>query len=269
MSNNKFQHASGFTSVDNDIFYIQSVASASAFSLFLRIFRATHGYGVAVKALSGVYLQKTTNLSKNTVTKATKELEELGILLVKRRARLASYYQISVKGVMKAAAEVRKAIAVDLEAADDLSEEVKISEDLIESTEEGVEVEQIDNPEDGFNSFWGVYDKKNSRSECLNMWKKLSNDDKLSIMNHLEKYIPSTPEKQFRKDPLNYLKNKSWNDEVVPRTVVSSAPKQESYTPPPPPVVTSKPVRDDVVKEGSEADRKINEFLRKHGRKVA
>lgn len=259
----KFPHASGFTSIDNDLFYLQSTLSASAFSLLVRIYRATHGYGESVKALSGVYLQKTTNLSKNTVTKATKELEEAGVLLVQRRARLASYYQISVKTVLRLAEEIKESLAINLEAAEVLPEEVKISEPELEP-----EAEEVIIKDSGFEDFWSTYDKKNSRSECLKLWCKLSSEEKKGIMKHLEKYVPSTPEKQFRKDPINYLKAKSWNDEVVPRGVSTDSPKQDSYSPTPP-VAESKPVRNDVVVEGSEADRKINEFLRLHGRKVA
>lgn len=34
-------------------------------------------------------------------------------------------------------------------------------------------------------------------------------------MQHLEVYIKATPDKQYRKHPMTYLNNKSWNDEVI------------------------------------------------------
>lgn len=35
------------------------------------------------------------------------------------------------------------------------------------------------------------------------------------IIEHLPKYVESTPEKGFRKDPMTYLNNESWNDEII------------------------------------------------------
>jgi len=34
-------------------------------------------------------------------------------------------------------------------------------------------------------------------------------------MQHLPKYKLSRPDKTFRKDPLTYLNNKSWEDEII------------------------------------------------------
>ena len=34
-------------------------------------------------------------------------------------------------------------------------------------------------------------------------------------MDHLPNYIDSTPDKSFRKNPMTYLNNKSWEDEII------------------------------------------------------
>lgn len=271
MSNTIFPNKTGFTQIDNELFYVQSVVSASAFSLLVRIYRATQGYGVAVKALSGVYLQKTTNLSKNTVTKATKELEAIGVLLVKRRARLSSYYQVSVKGVAKVCKEVKDSLEenienldLDLEDMDDSVVEESATPEVVVVEDEEPEVMAL--PDTGFDIFWSVYDKKVGKEVSKLAWGKLKKTDHKDIMNHLEDYVKSTPEKQYRKDPVNYLKDKVWQDEVVERViapVVSTSNNTQQPSKFSAPVVEVR----DVVKEGTDADSKIKDFLKNYGRK--
>ena len=273
MPNTLFPHSSGFTQIDNDIFYIQSVVSASAFSLLIRLYRATQGYGMAVKAISGGFLQKSTNLSKNTITKATKELEDLGVILVKRRARMASYYQVSVNGVSKVCKSVKDSLKRDSLEKDSLEilnlEPQTLQEDSAVEATEVIAVEEdaedIATPDRGFEIFWSMYDKKVNKVASLKYWGKLRPTDHMAIMQHVEVYVESTPEKQFRKDPVNYLKDRVWEDEVVQRAPISEAPKNKPQQPP----VFSAPVVEvrDVVKQGSDADAKITAFLKSFGKK--
>ena len=279
MPNTLFPHSSGFTQIDNDIFYIQSVVSASAFSLLIRLYRATQGYGVAVKAISGGFLQKSTNLSKNTITKATNELEDLGVILVKRRARMASYYQVSVRGVAKVCKSVKDSIKRDSLNTEEilnlepqtLQEEVApvaptlVAVEVTEVITVEEDAEDIATPDRGFEIFWSMYDKKVNKVASLKAWGKLRPTDHMAIMQHVEVYVESTPEKQFRKDPVNYLKDRVWEDEVVQRAPISEAPKNK----PQQPLVFSAPVVEvrDVVKQGSDADAKITAFLKSFGKK--
>lgn len=270
MSNTVFANHTGFTQIDNEVFYLQSTLSASAFSLFIRIYRATQGYGVAVKALSNSYLQKTTNLSKNTVTRSIKELEDLGVLLVKRRARLSSYYQISVKGVSKLYNAIKSELSegvepleLDLEGNETASLPV---EQVVEvEVEQSTTTETLQSPDNSFEIFWGVYDKKVGKEPSKRLWMRLRDSDKASIMKHLDNYVQSTPEKQFRKDPANYLKDRVWEDEVIEHKFETSTPENKSQQP----QNFSAPVLEvrDVVRAGSEADEKINAFLRSFGKK--
>ncbi len=66
-----------------------------------------------------------------------------------------------------------------------------------------------------FDKFWTLYDKKVNRDKCFNKWKKIKTDIHDSIFDHTDKYIKSTPDKKFRKNPLTYLNNECWNDEIV------------------------------------------------------
>ncbi len=66
-----------------------------------------------------------------------------------------------------------------------------------------------------FEKFWTQYDKKQDRKKCFAKWKRLSQSDKDKIFQTLPAYIASTPDKQFRKNPLTYLNGEAWNDEVM------------------------------------------------------
>jgi uncharacterized protein YktA (UPF0223 family) len=66
-----------------------------------------------------------------------------------------------------------------------------------------------------FDRFWNIYDKKTSRDKCLTKFKKLKPEEMEKIFSTIEKYIESTPDKQYRKNPETYLNNKCWNDEII------------------------------------------------------
>ena len=66
-----------------------------------------------------------------------------------------------------------------------------------------------------FNDFWNFYDKKVNKPKCEIKWKRLKQNEREAIMDHLPNYIDSTPDKSFRKNPMTYLNNKSWEDEVI------------------------------------------------------
>lgn len=69
-----------------------------------------------------------------------------------------------------------------------------------------------------FNVFWDLYDKKvGEKTKIEKKWNTLSNADRESIMEYLPKYVASTPEKRYRKNPEVFLNNKSWNDEIITR----------------------------------------------------
>lgn len=69
-----------------------------------------------------------------------------------------------------------------------------------------------------FNKFWDMYDKKRGdKAKVKAKFCKLSRADKDKIFSTLPTYVESTPDKTYRKDPMTYLNNKSWNDEIIDR----------------------------------------------------
>ena len=71
---------------------------------------------------------------------------------------------------------------------------------------------------ENFDTFWCLYDKKVGRDKCLRLWNKLSAADKQACLDYIPLYKQAQPTKQYRKNPETFLRNKSWNDEIIYRT---------------------------------------------------
>ncbi len=67
-----------------------------------------------------------------------------------------------------------------------------------------------------FESFWNLYDKKTSPKEkTLKKFKTLKEEEINLIFDHVPKYVNATPEKKYRKDPLTYLNQKAYENEII------------------------------------------------------
>jgi hypothetical protein len=74
-----------------------------------------------------------------------------------------------------------------------------------------------------FEWFWNDYDKKiGDKQKLKKKWNKLSDEERQNAMNYLDLYKQSVPDKQFRKNPETFLNNKSWNDEIINRSITTS-----------------------------------------------
>lgn len=70
--------------------------------------------------------------------------------------------------------------------------------------------------DEDFKTFWDAYQKKTGKDKCIKKWKKLNKDEKKKILEVIPKYVESTPDKYFRKNPLTYLNGRYWEDEENP-----------------------------------------------------
>jgi len=68
-----------------------------------------------------------------------------------------------------------------------------------------------------FEEFWNLYEKKKGRADCEKKWKKVPPAEKEKILDHVPKYVQSTPDVQYRMNPETYLNGKHWNDEIIIR----------------------------------------------------
>jgi hypothetical protein len=66
-----------------------------------------------------------------------------------------------------------------------------------------------------FESFWELYDKKIDSKKCKDKFQKVKESDRQNILDTLPNYVKSTPDIKFRKNPITYLNNESWNDTIV------------------------------------------------------
>tara|TARA_R110000803_G_scaffold30644_1_gene68983 strand:- start:3051 stop:4073 length:1023 start_codon:yes stop_codon:yes gene_type:complete len=76
------------------------------------------------------------------------------------------------------------------------------------------EIDGFENIEYKFEIFWNLYDKKNGKKKCLDKFLRIKKDDIDKIIENVQKYVRSTPNTKYRKDPLTYLNGEHWNDEV-------------------------------------------------------
>ena len=71
-----------------------------------------------------------------------------------------------------------------------------------------------------FDWFWNDYDKKvGDKQKLKKKWNKLTDEERQNAMNYLDLYKQSVPDKQFRKNPETFINNKSWNDEIINRSI--------------------------------------------------
>ena len=67
----------------------------------------------------------------------------------------------------------------------------------------------------GFDEFWDAYDKKAGKKNCEKLYAKIKETDRAKIKEHVPKYVATTPDVQYRKNPQRYLKDECWNDEII------------------------------------------------------
>lgn len=71
--------------------------------------------------------------------------------------------------------------------------------------------------ESSFDEFWNLYDKRVGRAKCEKLWSKLTAKEKRDCLAYVPLYVASTSEKQYRKNPETFLRNKSFYDEIINR----------------------------------------------------
>ena len=81
-----------------------------------------------------------------------------------------------------------------------------------------------------FDLWYSLYNKKTTKKQALSYWNK--NIDSMSliqtIMNHTKLYVSNT-DKNYRLDPLRYLRNEKWEDEVIIKPKTQAEREKEQY----------------------------------------
>lgn len=200
-----FEH--GFTSMDNRIFYLQEQLTPNAFSIIIRLYRMTEGYDGKPKALANAYFQKTCNMSKNTVTKALKELEDLKLIYTKRRPRVSTLYLIN------------------LEKVDDIFQQVRASIISEFDNDESQNMGNIGNDESqNMTQCFPIYDLPESQNMGTNKENTKENiikENTLSADDVKNKFKPVKP---------NEVSEQVWNDLLILRKETKASNSQTAWT---------------------------------------
>ena len=69
--------------------------------------------------------------------------------------------------------------------------------------------------EQAFDLFWDLYQNKKGKDSAYKKFMKLSENEIRAILDHVPKYVQSTPDIAYRKHPTTYLNGKHWNDEIT------------------------------------------------------
>lgn len=83
--------------------------------------------------------------------------------------------------------------------------------------------------EESFDVFWEIYDKKVGKCKCEKLWAKLSAHDKEACLRYIPAYKQAQPFKQYRKNPETFLRNRSWEDELILRDDGKPTPYDLAY----------------------------------------
>lgn len=65
-----------------------------------------------------------------------------------------------------------------------------------------------------FENFWNDYGRKFNKEACINLWKKLSEEDKIKIRRTLPGFKQQFSSVLFLPHPKKYLIEKNWQDEI-------------------------------------------------------
>lgn len=85
----------------------------------------------------------------------------------------------------------------------------------IEEKEKVKEKEEVNNESEiYFEKFWNTYAKKYDRSKCQKTFLRIDPALFEIIIESARKYVDSTPEIKYRKNPLTWLNGQCWNDEL-------------------------------------------------------
>lgn len=83
---------------------------------------------------------------------------------------------------------------------------------IVEDSKPIVQSKELNIP---FETFWELYDKKTGKKKSEAKWNKLTNRDRVDIMEFIPKYKEYEPRKAWRKDPMTFFNNESWKDEII------------------------------------------------------
>jgi hypothetical protein len=104
---------------------------------------------------------------------------------------------------------------IDINIKKDIIKEKKDSIGSKSKKDTKVNHSDIDSLNVPFDNFWNMYGKKmGDRSKCEMMWKRLTDPERVMIIQTLPKFLSSIPDKQYQPYPGTYLNQRRWENEL-------------------------------------------------------
>lgn len=67
-----------------------------------------------------------------------------------------------------------------------------------------------------FEKFWNEYDKKvGDKGKLTKKWFKLTDEQRIRIMDYIPRYKEAQPDKKYRKNPDTFFNQKGWEHELI------------------------------------------------------
>jgi hypothetical protein len=147
--------------------------------------------------------------SYNTYKKTIQDLIDFGFVILISESK--NQHQSKIVALSKNDKATDEATDKALDKA-----HIKATDTIIKQVnKETIEqINSIESDEIEFNIFWNAYDKKVDRSKCLKAYLKLPKQIRAIVYDKATKYRLSTPDVQFRKNPLTWINGQCWEDEI-------------------------------------------------------
>jgi hypothetical protein len=148
--------------------------------------------------------------SYNTYIETLNDLVEFGLIEMIEKSK--NQYSSNIIAI----SNFNKALDKALDKAT-LKHVTKQGESIVQSTSSINKPNTIykeTNIQDKFVLFWDLYDKKVDKVKTEKAFLKLSESEIELILQVVKKYVDSTPDVKFRKNPLTWLNGKCWNDVI-------------------------------------------------------
>ena len=223
----------GFLKLDNAIIdYWMSRLNHSEFKTLLAIYRKTIGWSKQYDRISQTQISELSGITTRSVRTAITSLEELGLILTTGNSKSSKVFTLNTKKLFDVCLKSEDALEIEnkLESISNEQENnshiqeenscddannflhKRHSKDTNKKQAKEITSTVINIP---FDVFWDLYDYKKNKSDCVTKWHSMTDEERTLTIESLDLYKQSTPDKTYRKYPLNYLENECWNDEHV------------------------------------------------------
>lgn len=213
--------------------------SGNALKCLMYIIRQTRGWHKQFDSIAASQFVETCGIAKNTAKSAIDELIKLGLIKKDISDRATGLNTYSLTSLFDSGEVVNAGSNSDLgqKLTDSNSDLAGSNSDLVGGSNsdptkdilfKDTNQKTLNVP---FDVFWKLYDKCVDKKPCEAKWSKLKDSERQQAIAHLPKYIESTPDKTFRKNPQTYLNQKSWNNEIIPsgtRSIGSAGQAQQA-----------------------------------------